>query len=184
MNVCAWAGVQWEGGNTVILRSFLVCFTGHIFQPHGRMFCPACATRLEASTVVCDKTTGQCRCKNGVDGMTCDVCLDTYYNFTTTGCTGKLKNWWNEQSLRVLRIIETVIFSTSRNKITQRMKCRLSHCRSGMTEKQVVEACKGESKKSYFFYDSLVYLVASVPLNDVCEKGPLDQDVDALVAQA
>ncbi|XP_031551742.1 laminin subunit alpha-5-like [Actinia tenebrosa] len=35
----------------------------------------------------CDKQGGQCQCKPGVTGQSCDQCMPGYYNFTSEGCT-------------------------------------------------------------------------------------------------
>ena len=36
----------------------------------------------------CENNGGYCSCKDGVGGERCDQCLNGYYNFSTTGCTG------------------------------------------------------------------------------------------------
>ena len=36
----------------------------------------------------CDDVTGMCRCNEGVGEDDCSACLDGFFNFTTTGCTG------------------------------------------------------------------------------------------------
>ena len=37
----------------------------------------------------CEKLGGQCPCKPGVTGRTCDKCLPHHFNFTSEGCTGR-----------------------------------------------------------------------------------------------
>ena len=37
----------------------------------------------------CNTIGGQCSCKPGVFGRSCDKCLPGHYNFTTNGCTRK-----------------------------------------------------------------------------------------------
>ena len=37
----------------------------------------------------CDLVTGQCACKVGVVGRQCNMCDDSYFNFTINGCQGK-----------------------------------------------------------------------------------------------
>ena len=32
---------------------------------------------------VCDKTTGDCRCKPNIMGAKCDICKDGYYEYPT-----------------------------------------------------------------------------------------------------
>ena len=41
-------------------------------------------------TLPCDVYNGQCDCHPGVTGRRCDRCLDMFYNFSSSGCTGKL----------------------------------------------------------------------------------------------
>ena len=39
---------------------------------------------------VCDAESGQCDCKPGVDGLTCNECKLNFYGFSSAGCTGKV----------------------------------------------------------------------------------------------
>lgn len=41
---------------------------------------------LTAST--CDVQTGQCNCKTGVGGLSCNQCLENHYDFSINGCQG------------------------------------------------------------------------------------------------
>ena len=36
----------------------------------------------------CDEVTGTCRCNEGVGEDDCSACLDGFFNFTSSGCTG------------------------------------------------------------------------------------------------
>lgn len=36
----------------------------------------------------CDLATGQCTCKPGVGGNTCDTCMELFYGFSVYGCSG------------------------------------------------------------------------------------------------
>ena len=40
--------------------------------------------------LLCDRTTGQCDCKPGVAGRTCNQCDHLYVNFGPTGCQSKV----------------------------------------------------------------------------------------------
>ena len=37
----------------------------------------------------CDGVTGQCQCKPGVGGQTCNECPEHHYGFSIHGCQGK-----------------------------------------------------------------------------------------------
>ena len=37
----------------------------------------------------CDDLSGQCACKPGVGGTTCDACLAGFWGFSPRGCTSK-----------------------------------------------------------------------------------------------
>ncbi|XP_078656812.1 uncharacterized protein LOC144902977 isoform X4 [Branchiostoma floridae x Branchiostoma belcheri] len=42
---------------------------------------------LVSSNHTCQRTTGQCRCKPGVGGRSCNVCLPMFHGFGPTGCS-------------------------------------------------------------------------------------------------
>ena len=54
-------------------------------------FTTACSCSSEGSHTphLCDSYSGQCYCKPGVTGVSCDTCEDNFYNFTISGCTGQ-----------------------------------------------------------------------------------------------
>lgn len=41
-------------------------------------------------TVCTNDTIGQCQCKTGVTGRSCDQCTKYFTNFSDTGCAGNL----------------------------------------------------------------------------------------------
>ncbi len=45
-------------------------------------------------TLQCEQFGGQCQCKSGAGGRTCDMCLPEYYAFRSTGCTCKFYIFW------------------------------------------------------------------------------------------
>lgn len=49
--------------------------------------CSCNSTGTENGTT-CQHLGGQCRCKPGVTGRSCDHCLPGYFNFSDSGCTG------------------------------------------------------------------------------------------------
>ncbi|XP_071488640.1 laminin subunit alpha-1-like [Diadema antillarum] len=55
------------------------------FYFDGAMSCDCDITGSVGMT--CDACGGQCDCKNGVGGRTCDFCLPEYFSFRATGCT-------------------------------------------------------------------------------------------------
>lgn len=53
--------------------------------------CPACSCNISGSIEnFCDRITGQCLCKMGVEGLQCDECIEGFYGHSTDGCQGKL----------------------------------------------------------------------------------------------
>ena len=38
---------------------------------------------------LCNSDTGQCSCKPGITGRTCDACDIGFYGFSNEGCSGK-----------------------------------------------------------------------------------------------
>lgn len=52
--------------------------------------CPECECNSAGSTEsFCDRDSGQCPCKMGVEGLRCDRCAEHYYNITEHGCEGE-----------------------------------------------------------------------------------------------
>lgn len=43
-----------------------------------------------AVNMSCSGLGGQCLCKPGVNGRTCDACMKTHLNFSSTGCDGNI----------------------------------------------------------------------------------------------
>lgn len=52
----------------------------------GALPCSCNSTGTENDTM-CMQLGGQCHCKPGVTGLSCDRCLPGYFNFTDSGCT-------------------------------------------------------------------------------------------------
>ena len=53
--------------------------------------CQRCTCDLMGSMEQnCDDVTGQCPCKPGVGGTSCDACLAGFWGFSQRGCTSKL----------------------------------------------------------------------------------------------
>ena len=50
----------------------------------------------------CDDVSGQCRCKPGITGITCDQCLPGFWGFSPNGCTSKPKTLSNIGDLHIL----------------------------------------------------------------------------------
>ena len=53
-------------------------------DPGGGCMTCDCHPTASMPLTVCDSLTGQCQCKtgnSGVTGMSCDTCLEEYYNF-------------------------------------------------------------------------------------------------------
>jgi hypothetical protein len=64
-------------------------------------FSLACeCSSIGAISTSCDDYGGQCRCKQGVMGRTCDRCEPGFYNFTEHGCTRKYNDVLTSVSLR------------------------------------------------------------------------------------
>jgi len=40
---------------------------------------------------ICDIHSGECACKNGIEGAKCDKCKNGYYGFSANGCKSKFK---------------------------------------------------------------------------------------------
>ena len=38
---------------------------------------------------ICDIHTGECACKNGIEGAKCDKCKNGYYGFSANGCKSR-----------------------------------------------------------------------------------------------
>eukprot|EP00794_Sanderia_malayensis_P015666 gene15666-17246_t len=53
---------------------------------NGSLACN-CNAMGSVNTSDCEKYGGQCQCKPGVTGRTCDQCMPGFYNFTSNGCT-------------------------------------------------------------------------------------------------
>ncbi|XP_071118584.1 laminin subunit beta-1-like [Haliotis cracherodii] len=66
------------------------CVDGYFGLPDQE--CTACNCNLTGAVggnaSVCDKATGQCPCKPGVTGRTCDSCQALFIDFSDTGCKG------------------------------------------------------------------------------------------------
>ena len=53
--------------------------------------CQSCACDSQGSTGAgCDLYTGQCECRAGVSGRSCDQCTPGFYDFTDLGCRGEI----------------------------------------------------------------------------------------------
>ena len=51
--------------------------------------CESCDCHPVGSVVtLCDPVTGDCSCKQGVEGDSCDTCLPGYYGYSEEGCKG------------------------------------------------------------------------------------------------
>ncbi|XP_013079381.2 laminin subunit alpha-5-like [Biomphalaria glabrata] len=46
-----------------------------------------CQAISSVTTIACQELGGQCQCKSGVSGQTCDICTPGYFNFTDNGCS-------------------------------------------------------------------------------------------------
>nr|KAI8748348.1 laminin subunit alpha-1-like [Biomphalaria glabrata] len=46
-----------------------------------------CHAISSVTTITCQELGGQCQCKSGVSGRTCDICTPGYFNFTDNGCS-------------------------------------------------------------------------------------------------
>lgn len=61
------------------------------------LFTLACECDMTGSVNgTCQKYGGQCHCKAGVTGRTCDQCIAGFYNFTSQGCSGNLLHLNNQ----------------------------------------------------------------------------------------
>ena len=78
------------------LISAIFCFITFLSQEnHWDLFsgtgCQSCACDSQGSTGAgCDLYTGQCECRAGVSGRSCDQCTPGFYDFTDLGCRGKI----------------------------------------------------------------------------------------------
>lgn len=55
------------------------------------LFTLACSCDMTGSlNSTCQKYGGQCYCKHGITGRTCDQCIAGFYNFTSQGCSGNV----------------------------------------------------------------------------------------------
>ena len=41
----------------------------------------------QTGTQGCNQVTGECICRTGVSGRSCEVCMEGWFNFTSSGCT-------------------------------------------------------------------------------------------------
>lgn len=56
--------------------------------------CPPCECNTNGSSdTFCDTDNGQCSCKMGVEGLKCDICMDSYFGLSTDGCEGEFENF-------------------------------------------------------------------------------------------
>lgn len=60
-----------------------------IFSLLNLQGCTPCDCGLASDSTQCDDVTGQCRCKPGVTGRTCDRCKPGYWNYGPDGCVCK-----------------------------------------------------------------------------------------------
>lgn len=72
-----------------------MCSSHFLFSDCG---CSQIGT-VDASNFLCEGIGGQCNCKPGVFGRSCDKCMPGFYQFSASGCTREFLYtcfWWRE----------------------------------------------------------------------------------------
>lgn len=67
----------------------------HTLEQRNSLGCLPCVCDISGTVPegVCDTRTGQCPCKEGVEGTHCTSCFQNYYNSTLDLASKKTQNW-------------------------------------------------------------------------------------------
>ena len=72
-----------------IIKLCFLCTHTSIYAAAFFLACSCNSTGTKNGTT-CQQLGGQCHCKPGVTGQSCDQCKPGFFNFTDSGCTGTL----------------------------------------------------------------------------------------------
>ena len=74
--------------NNNCLHNFFVVFQPGYWNLTDGVGCVPCICAGGSISNECDEVTGMCLCNEGVGEGDCSACLDGFFNFITSGCTG------------------------------------------------------------------------------------------------